>query len=292
MATPLTEKEVNRLFQLLTEEQHKYLENYMKQSKKSKWLESLAKNKGVVLQKDISLEEAWNKLNDWELVDILDGGYGERPYKCECGMSLRYCHIVHHRVENRTYRLGETCLENYTMLSSDLIKDITNGFHKIDLERDDILIKYEQNWKCPDDYQDLALPEQFQKQLEMGLPLSKLQLGRIEQQFKYELNQIRKEKEFERILHRRMNPSYSGTSSTQQSSENRSDPITYDQLIHNHIEQLKQIREHENQIKNPDIKTKWENIQNIVRKTKSGEDIDYSKFLIQMFEILYHLKLY
>lgn len=89
-----------------------------------------------------------------------------------------------------------------------------------------------------------------------------------------------------------MNPSYSGTSSTQQSSENRSDPITYDQLIHNHIEQLKQIREHENQIKNPDIKTKWENIQNIVRKTKSGEDIDYSKFLIQMFEILYHLKLY
>src|SRR5690554_2289045 len=105
MATPLTEKEVNRLFQLLTEEQHKYLENYMKQSKKSKWLESLAKKKGVVLQKDISLEEAWNKLNDWELVDILDGGYGERPYKCECGMSLRYCHIVHHRVENRTYRL-------------------------------------------------------------------------------------------------------------------------------------------------------------------------------------------
>lgn len=292
MGTPLTEKEVNRLFRLLTEEQRKYLENYMNQSKKSKWLQSLAKKKGKVLQKDISLEEAWNKLNDWELLDILDGGYGERPYKCECGMSLRFCYIVHHRLENKMYRLGETCLENYTMLSPELIKDITNGFHKIDLERDDILIKYEQKWMCPDDYQSISLPEQFQKQLEIKLPLSKIQLGRIEQQFKYELNQIRREKEFDRIPHLRKNTFYSSPSSIHQGSANISESITYDQLIQNHIEHLKQIRNHENQIRTSEIKNYWENIQNIIRKSKSGEEIDYSRFLIQMFDILYHLKLY
>ncbi len=160
MPKPLTENEVNRFIQLLDDRQRAFLEDYVKQSKKSKWLEQLARKKGiVVLQDNMSTTDIWNKINDWELKEILDGGYGERPYRCECGMPLRFCFVVHHRQENKTYRLGETCLTNYTMLSPDLIKDITNGFHTIDLERDDILIKFEWGWQLPEHYEGLPLPD-------------------------------------------------------------------------------------------------------------------------------------
>ncbi|WP_438494524.1 hypothetical protein [Paenibacillus sp. IHBB 3054] len=36
-------------------------------------------------------------------------------------------------------------------MSAELTKDITNGFHKIDLERDEILLRHEQGWKLPPD---------------------------------------------------------------------------------------------------------------------------------------------
>ncbi|MBP1991822.1 hypothetical protein [Paenibacillus eucommiae] len=303
MANPLTEKEVNQLLQLLTDEQRKYLENYMKQSKKSKWLENLAKKKGYVLQKDLSIEDAWNTLNDWELEDVLDGGYGLRPYKCECGMPLRFCYIVRHRAENKMYRLGETCLENYTMLSSDLIQDITKGFHKIDLERDDILIKYAQEWTYPTDYEGLVLPEPFQKQVHIGLPLSKAQMKKIERLFKHDLIRIRKEKKFEKIIQQRRKSDYIQTPSQQAKPAARNESITYDRLIQNHLEQLKQIMKHENNISNPEMKATWKNVQQMVlllkqeeqekqKEQEEQEHFDYSKFLVQLFDLLYHLKLY
>lgn len=292
MRTPFTEREVNRIFELLTDDQRRFLEEYLQQSKKSKWLEKLAHKKGIVLQKDMSIDEIWKKLNDWELKEILDGGYGKRPYKCECGMSLRFCFIVHHRIENRTYHLGETCLGNYTMLSTDLIKDITTGFHKIDLERDDILKKIEDGWKYPDEYSDLELPELFQRQIDEGLPLSNIQLDKIEQLFKEELNRIRREKELKRMAKYRAQrdsvPQYRSAAPLKAVSE----LITYDQLLEKNLDYLKKIREHESRINNPQMKKKWESIQQMIKKLKRNENFDYSKFLSQMFELLYYLKLY
>ena len=70
MSSPLTEKEVNRLFQLLDDNQMNFLQNYLKQSKKSKWLEKLAHKKGNVLHSSTSADDIWERLNGWELKEI------------------------------------------------------------------------------------------------------------------------------------------------------------------------------------------------------------------------------
>ncbi|RCX19806.1 hypothetical protein DFP94_104261 [Fontibacillus phaseoli] len=293
MPSPLTEKEVNRLFQLLDDIQLNFLQIYLKQSKKSKWLEKLAYKKGIVLHSNISLDEIWEKLNDWELKEILDGGYGNRPYKCECGITLRYCYIVHHRKENKTYQLGETCLGNYTMMSAELIKDITNGFHKIDLERDEILIRYEQGWELPTDYNELHLIEDLKTQIDIGLPFSSIQVNKIEKMFQHELLQIRRQKERDRLAQlRKRQSTFDMSSGVYSFSHSRIQSVTYEEVISQHLANLKQIREHENRITYPLMLEKWNNLQDMIKDLKRGEDFDYSKFLAQMFELLYYLNLY
>ncbi|WP_150269630.1 hypothetical protein [Paenibacillus tepidiphilus] len=288
MPTPLTEKEVNRLYQLLNKEQRELLEQYLKQSKKSKWIEKLAHKKGVILRSDMSMNEIWDILNDWELKEVLNGGYSQRPYRCECGMPLRFCYIVHHRKENKTYRLGVTCLGNYTMLYPELIKDITNGFHKVDLERDEILKRYENGWDLTEDYIELALSEQIQKQIDVGLPLSDNQIHKTEHQFKDELRRIRYKYELERMAQYRKesikslsHSEYQGVSPTRRSSINEY-LITYDQILFKHLGQLKQTRENEHKIVNSSIKTQWSTVQNSVKSLKHGEEINYSDFLSRM----------
>ncbi|WP_040950195.1 hypothetical protein [Gorillibacterium massiliense] len=294
MPKPLTENEVNRFTQLLDDRQRAFLEDYVKQSKKSKWLEQLARKKGIVLQDNMSTTDIWNKINDWELKEILDGGYGERPYRCECGMPLRFCFIVHHRQENKTYRLGETCLTNYTMLSPDLIKDITNGFHTIDLERDDILTKFERGWRLPEYYEGLPLPDPITQQIGIGLPLSTKQLDRIEQQFKHELQRKLKEQELARLARIREQRNNMVSSSLQVSSVSveSSEKVTYEEVLSRHLEQLKQIRENEFRLTSPKMHTKWLSIQQTLKGLRRGQAFDYSKFLMQMFELLYYLGLY
>ncbi len=251
MPSPLVEKEVNRLYQLLNEAQISFLQDYIKQSKKSKWLERLARKKGIVLDKDQSAEDAWDKLNDWELKEILDGGYGNRPYKCECGMALRFCYIVRHRKENRTFRLGETCLGNYTLLSPDLIRDIINGFHKIDLERDEILNKFELGWTPPLDYASLSLPEDIQRQIDIGLPLSYLQTNRVENLFKPDLIRLRKQREQDNLaqLHARKAALTARKTSQPAPSAPSAELVTYEWMISRHGEHLTQIKDNEHRLK-------------------------------------------
>ncbi|MFB9277980.1 hypothetical protein [Cohnella cellulosilytica] len=294
MPKPLTENEVNRLTKLLDDRKRTFLEDYVKQSKKSRWLEQLARKKGIVLQDNMSTTDIWSKINDWELKEILDGGYGERPYRCECGMPLRFCYVVHHRQENKTYRLGETCLTNYTMLSPDLIKDITNGFHTIDLERDNILLKFERGWAMPEHYDILPLPEFITQQIEVGLPLSTKQLDKIEQQFKQELQRRRREQEMARLARIREQRFKVASMPRHASGSPIESPekITYEIVLSRHLDQLKQIRENEVKLNSPQMQTKWHNIQQMIKDLKGGLAFDYSKFLIQMFELLYHLGLY
>lgn len=293
MPSPLTEKEVNRLFQLLDDNQLIFLQSYLKQSKKSKWLEKLAHKKGIVLHSNISIEEVWGKLNDWELKEILDAGYGNRPYKCECGISLRYCYIVHHRKENKTYQLGETCLGNYTMMSAELIKDITNGFHKIDLERDEILVRYEQDWELPTDYNELHLTEDLRTQIDIGLPFSSIQVNKIEKMFQHELLQVRRQRELDRIEQLRLRQSTLVISSgVSLFSPSIIQSVTYEDVISQHLANLKLIREHEHRITYPAMLEKWNDLQEMIKNLRREENFDYSKFLTRMFELLYYLKLY
>ncbi len=293
MASPLTEKEVNRLVQLLNDEQSEFLQSYLKQSKKSKWLEKLAHKKGVVLHPDTSIDEAWDQLDDWELKEILDGGYGNRPYKCECGMALRFCYIVHHRKENKTYRLGETCLGHYTMMSAELIKDITNGFHKIDLERDSILLRYKQGWELPSVYGRLPLAEELKTQIVIGLPLSSIQESRIEKRFKQQLIKIREQNKWHRLAQMKgHHPTYTFQPAASPVSHSTIGLITYEEAISKYQSNIDAIRQSSPKITDLLMLRKYNHLQNMFKALKQGELVDESKLLSHMFELLYYLKLY
>jgi hypothetical protein len=177
---PLTEERVREIMSKLKDEQRNFIQSTSKQSKKSKWLEILARRKGIVFSENLSLSQIIDTIDDWILQDVLDGGYGLRPYKCECGKPLRFQFIVHHTKEGKTYGLGETCFEHYTNLEPEILKDIKNGFYHIDLERDELLVKFEQGDLFNlNPYLHLEVPEVIRKQVELELPLTDKQISII-----------------------------------------------------------------------------------------------------------------
>jgi hypothetical protein len=127
----LSKKQVHEGLALLNPRQQDYILHNENQSKKSKWLEVLARNKGISITKDTPLEELEN-LIDWVLLEVKDSGFGNKDYRCICGTPLRYQYIVLNKKNGEQLGLGETCFQNHTNLSAEVVKDIVNEFHKID----------------------------------------------------------------------------------------------------------------------------------------------------------------
>jgi Fe2+ or Zn2+ uptake regulation protein len=178
---PLTEREVNDILNTLSPEQQEFLSAHLKQGKKSKWLEVLSQKKGIPLSEGMTEEEIEEQMESWVLKEVLDGGFGNKPFRCECGTPLRYQYIVYHTKEKKTYKLGVTCLENYTTLAPELISDIKKGFHTIDLERDELLTKYQ--WKQFFPIEKFLyiedLPVDIVHQAKIGLPLTDRQIDTV-----------------------------------------------------------------------------------------------------------------
>lgn len=182
MSSPLAKQEVEQLMALLNEEQRSFLEEHSKQSKKSMWIESLARRKGIVLDPDLSYEEMEALVDDWILVDILDSGQGKRNYHCECGRPLRYQYLVYPKKEDKTYGLGSKCFSYHTNLSPTVVKDIIDGFHTVDLERDEILMQFFQDrndWDLRPFLYVETIPEEYTVQFSLGLPLSMKQKAKV-----------------------------------------------------------------------------------------------------------------
>ena len=177
----LSKKHLEETMSALTEEQKDYLENRLKIRRKSEWLQILATYKGVDITNDMNVDEIEDKIDDWILIDCLDGGYKRRPYKCDCGQSLRFQYIIQNKKEGEVRKLGEHCFEKYLSLPASVIKDVKSGMYNIDLERDEILTKLPQKVFFPlSNYLHLKLPSHIVEQYELGLPLLDRQIQLVE----------------------------------------------------------------------------------------------------------------
>ena len=166
---------------VLTEEQREFLEHKLKIRRKSQWLQILAQYKGINITNEMSTEEIEEKIDDWILIDYLDGGYRKRPYKCDCGQSLRFQYIIQNKKEGEVRKLGVHCFEKYLSLPASVIKDVKSGMYDINLERDEILTKLHKNLFFPlSRYLHLHLPSDIVEQNEIGLPLTDVQIHLIE----------------------------------------------------------------------------------------------------------------
>jgi len=179
----LNEKERISLLEGLNLGQRKFLEENIKQLKYNLWVEKLAKIKGITITDDMDEETLQNKLDGWILVDVLDGGYKQRPYRCICGKSLRKQYILKNNNKDITLKLGQECLKNYTKLSSELVNDILRGFYKVNSELDDILDRHSKGLTSEHKkyLTEPALPDEYKAQIDIDLPLSKRQESKVKQ---------------------------------------------------------------------------------------------------------------
>jgi hypothetical protein len=191
MQVPLSKKEVHNGLTLLNDKQQDFILRTLNQSKKSKWLEVLARNKGISLRKDTPIEGLEDLIDDWVLLEIKDSGFGNKHYRCMCGMPLRYQYIVLNKKTKEQIGLGETCFQNHTNLPVEVVKDIVNEFHKIDLFRDEIINKFMTGrFVDGSSYLHLEnLPPVIREQLELELPLTDKQIQIVEHlKYVYEIN--------------------------------------------------------------------------------------------------------
>lgn len=321
---PLTRKQVDEILGGMNQKQRDFITNYVVQNKKSIWLETLAKRKGIFISEGMPQSEIEKMLDDWILKDIKDCGPGHRDYRCECGKSLRFQYIVFHTKQNKTYELGSTCFKDYTKLSSDIISDIKKGFYHIDLERDEILIKWIRGIK--DDLSfyfklNLSLPSEIIIQNSIGLPLTDRQKNLIhklleqyeehkrnkeknnrQQQLKneqkhwesYEINKKlvnKRSLEVSEVPHVEYSKNYvEGKSRLLQSSSKQKSEVDYNYIMSTYLDILKKIREKED-ILPEGLNKCWIDTQNLLRSLKKDGKFNYNKFRISLLKICAFLRI-
>ncbi|MGE8203864.1 hypothetical protein ACQKP0_04805 [Heyndrickxia sp. NPDC080065] len=195
----------NKLLSSLEENPRKFLLEKMKRGKRTVFSNELAKGKGTFSGSDQELEK---EIQQWEFIDLLDGGQGNRPYCCECGMSLRYQYIVKNLETGEIKKFGKNHFEFHTGIPSNIVKDIIKGFERIDYELDEILFKVENGWDSTIVTKAIALkidiPEDIQEHILLALPLLDRQMSR--------LHRLVREKELEIMKKSRMENKREGKS--------------------------------------------------------------------------------
>jgi hypothetical protein len=182
----------NEMMKSFTEDQRKYLVEKLTRGKRTVFSNELAKGKGHYIGSDQELE---SEILEWEFVDLLDAGEGNRSYKCECGMSLRYQYIVKNLKTGEIKRFGRNHFEFHTGIPANIVRDIIKGFEKIDYELDEILYKVQNDWDSS------VVTQAFQYKIDMPTDIKehhKLELPLLDKQIN-RLNKLIREKEQENI---------------------------------------------------------------------------------------------
>ncbi|WP_428912351.1 hypothetical protein [Niallia sp. Krafla_26] len=287
----LSRNQLEATMYVLSNEQREFLKNKLKIKRKSKWLQILATYKGVDITDQMSIEEIEEKIEDWILVDFLDGGYNKRPYKCDCGQSLRFQYIIQNKKEGEVRRLGENCFEKYLLIPASVIKDVKSGMYDINLERDKILAKFHRNLFFPlSNYLHLDLPSDIVDQYEIGLPLTDNQIHLIEK-----INERYKEEKRLSHLFDRLNGPQKAYVSRMKSKERRElllsmengyigelipdeDLADLDESIKTHIQLgLPLLKKHQDQIKVFKLNLKRNKMLDQLKEKQKNEGLEFNR---------------
>ncbi|WP_374724220.1 DUF3895 domain-containing protein [Calidifontibacillus erzurumensis] len=183
MGLILSVEERDKILNSLTENQKDFLLNEMKRGKKTVFANIMAKDKGIVLPEHVTSEEIELLLDDWILEDYIDNGFVNPETPCECGRPLRYQYIVKHLQTGEVRRFGISHFEQHTNIPPNIVKEIIDGFNRIDYELDEILTKIQNGWKLEkfikEIPEDIQIPFDIKKHLDAQVPLLDRQLHRL-----------------------------------------------------------------------------------------------------------------
>lgn len=175
-------EELDEAYESLNAEQKLFLDQEVIRGTKTNWLNVWAKKLGQELTEEElkNPDQTMKKYLDWRLISYVDSLRVNPNTRCECGKALRYQYTVENIKTKKIYKLGIKHLQDHTGMNPELVKAITQGLKKIDLERDEILTKVIDGWKMPFPVpSNLEIPSDIVNQLEIGLPLLERQVVKL-----------------------------------------------------------------------------------------------------------------
>lgn len=203
MKVYLQQSDRDKILEKFSDEQKIFLKEHVKRGKRTEFANQMAKEKGVVLSEHASDEEIEMLLDEWVLIDYIDNGYVSDEIQCECGRPLRYQYIVKHKKTNEIRKFGINHFEEHTGIPANIVKGIRKGFEKIDYELDDLLIKIKNKWELNEVItyipNELQLPEDIQKHIDLNLPLLDRQVIRLRKIINEFMNQQPTVKQVENV---------------------------------------------------------------------------------------------
>ncbi|QNG59372.1 DUF3895 domain-containing protein [Bacillus sp. PAMC26568] len=184
----------------LTEDQRSYLLDQMKRGKRTLFSNELARSKGTYRGSDQELDR---EIQEWEFIELLDGGLGNRPYRCECGMPLRYQYIVKNTETGEIKKFGKDHFEFHTGIPASVVKDIIKGFTQLDFELDEILYKVLNGWDSmiltlAKEF-EIDLPQEIQDHIFLKLPLLDRQISRLSRMVYKEKQELNKKRQLQQL---------------------------------------------------------------------------------------------
>jgi len=193
---PLSQEERDELLWLVTPEQKDFLLNRVKRGRKTIFGNVMHEEKVQAIRAvDIDLQEHERAILDWDIVDYVDFGPGNRIGKCACGISLRYMFTVQHAKTSKTISYGKDHLSAFLNLPIKDINALITELRAIDYELDELLIKIKANdygYEFLDEITGkMDLPKDIQEHVDNDIPLLDRQIYRIE----VKLSQILAEEE-------------------------------------------------------------------------------------------------
>lgn len=197
---PLSQAERNELLSLVTDEQKGYLLNKVKRGRRTIFGNIMVEEKVQAIRSvDIDLQEDERNVEDWDIIDYVDFGPGNRLGKCACGITLRFMFTVQHKETNKTITYGKDHLRAFLNLPIKDIEAVMAGLKTIDYELDELLVKIKD-----DDYgyeilegipEEIELPINIKEHVEYHIPLLNRQIKKIEREVnKYYAEELEKAK--------------------------------------------------------------------------------------------------
>ena len=195
----LSQDERNELLSLVTDDQKEYLLNEVKRGRRTIFGNIMVEEKVQAIKSvDIDLLEEERKIENWDIVDYVDFGPGNRLGKCACGITLRYMFTVQHKQTNKTISYGKDHLSAFLELPIKDINAVMDGLRTIDFELDELLLKIK-----ADDYgyeilteipEEIDLPKDIVEHVEHQIPLLNRQIRKIERELNKYYAELKNEK--------------------------------------------------------------------------------------------------
>ncbi|MCM3389999.1 hypothetical protein LG296_20825 (plasmid) [Ureibacillus chungkukjangi] len=181
----LSQEEREIILSQVTAQQREFLLNEVKRGRKTIFGNFMVKEKVSAIRSiDISLSDTERDVEDWDIVEYIDFGKGNRLGKCACNIPLRFMFTVKHKITQKTINYGKNHLADFLNIDVREIGNMLNNLQTIDYELDELLVKIQEDEFGYEVYHTLIenevkIPKDIQSHVDANVPLLDRQQNRL-----------------------------------------------------------------------------------------------------------------